>query len=327
MNAARGAMRGIARTATTVGFTALLVWFVWMRRDDLRPVWEEPSWDLLVVGLLIAVSHFLNSLEFWVVYRAMGVGISAMENWMVFTSGLLGNLLPGQVGTLYKFRYMNSVHGMEFSRNGSSYGANLVISLGSSSIVGIVGVVLHSATGGRFAWTVLAAFIGLGVACLVVMTVPLPAHKVLRGRLARAGRTFSDGWDEIRRNPRTAVTVAIIDVGKYAFTAWRFHLAFGLLGVNESYWFFLVIAPAAAIAGIIAFTPGGLGFRELFVTVAAVGMGSGFDTGLLAATTDRGVMLISALVLGAGGYAYTVPRMRRARTTQPTPNVPRANGR
>jgi hypothetical protein len=46
-------------------------------------------------------------------------------------------------------------------------------------------------------------------------------------------------------------------------------------------------------------------------------MGSDFDTGLLAATTDRGVMLLSALVLGTVGYAYTLPRMRNARFDEP----------
>ena len=48
-------------------------------------------------------------------------------------------------------------------------------------------------------------------------------------------------------------------------------------------------------------------------------MGSSFDTGLLAATTDRGVMLASAVVLGSIGFLYSVPRLRRATTTQPTP--------
>ena len=106
---------------------------------------------------------------------------------------------------------------------------------------------------------------------------------------------------------------------KYLVTAWRFQIAFGLLGYHQSFWFFLAIAPAAAIAGIIAFTPGGLGIRELFVTGAAVAMGSSFDTGLLAASTDRGVMLASAVVLGSIGFLYSAPRLRRATTTQPTP--------
>jgi uncharacterized membrane protein YbhN (UPF0104 family) len=313
-------VKKLLRWSMTLAVVAALFILVWQRRDDLRPLWGDPSWDLGLIALLIVVGHFLNSSEFWVVYRATGVRVGFLENWMVFTAGLLGNLLPGQVGTIYKFRYMNAVHGVPYAKSGSNYGANLVISLGSSAVVGIIGVAAHSATGGDFATAVFAVFVVLGISCIALMRFPLPDWPLLRGKPARAAASFNEGWHEIQRAPRTSLQVLAIDIVKYVLTAWRFQLAFGLLGVDESIWFFLVVAPAAAIAGIIAFTPGALGFRELFVTTAAVGMGATLDDGLLAATTDRGVMLASALVLGAAGYAYTVPRLRRARTTQPTPN-------
>lgn len=313
-------MKKTLRWCITIAVVAVLFAMVWQRRDDLRPLWDDPSWDLLTIGVLIVVGHFLNSSEFWVMYRAVGVRIGFFENWMVFTSGLLGNLLPGQVGTVYKFRYMKAVHDVSYAKSGSNYGANLVISLGSSSVVGIIGVAVYAMRGGDFAVTVFATFIALGVACFVLLRFPLPNWKILRGKPARFAASFNEGWHEIQRTPITSFQVIAIDIAKYTLTAWRFQIAFGLLGVHESFWFFLVVAPAAAIAGIIAFTPGALGFRELFVTVAAVGMGASFDNGLLAATTDRGVMLASAVVLGIAGYAYTVPRVRRATTTQPTPN-------
>lgn len=313
-------MKRLLRWPVTIAVVAVLVVLVWQRRDDLRPLWEDPSWDLGLIAVLIIVGHFLNSAEFWVVYRATGVRVGILENWMVFTAGLLGNLMPGQIGTIYKFRYMNAVHGVPYAKSGSNYGANLVISLGSSAIVGIVGVVAYAAGGGDFAWAVFGVLIALGAMCVALMRFPLPDWPLLRGKPARAAASFNEGWHEIQRTPRTSLEVLAIDVVKYVLTAWRFQMAFGLLGVDESFWFFLVVAPAAAIAGIIAFTPGALGFRELFVTTAAVGMGATLDDGLLAATTDRGVMLASAVVLGAAGYAYTVPRLRRARTTQPTPN-------
>jgi uncharacterized membrane protein YbhN (UPF0104 family) len=313
-------MKKMLRWFITIAVIAALFAMVWQRRGDLRPLWDDPSWDLLTIGALIVVGHFLNSSEFWVMYRAVGVPIGFFENWMVFTSGLLGNLLPGQVGTVYKFRYMKSVHDVSYAKSGSNYGANLVISLGSSAIVGIIGVVVYAMRGGDFAVTVFAAFITLGIACFVLLRFPLPNWKILRGKPARIAASFNDGWHEIQSTPKTSFRVIVIDIAKYMLTAWRFQIAFGLLGVHESFWFFLVVAPAAAIAGIVAFTPGALGFRELFVTAAAVGMGASFDNGLLAATTDRGVMLASAVVLGVVGYAYTVPRLRRASTTQPTPN-------
>jgi len=308
------------RWIVSLAVVAVLFVMVWQRRDDLRPLWDDPSWNLALIGLLIVAGHFLNSSEFWVLFRATGVKIGFFENWMVFTAGLLGNLLPGQVGTIYMFRYMNAVHGVSYAKSGSNYGANLVISLGSSAIVGVLGVVAYAAGGGDFAWVVFVVFIALGLACAVLMRFPLPNWSLLRGKPAKFAASFNEGWREIQRTPRTSLQVVVIDIVKYALTAWRFQLAFGLLGVDESFWFFLVVAPAAAIAGIIAFTPGALGFRELFVTTAAVGMGSSLDDGFLAATTDRGVMLASAIVLGVAGYAYTVPRLRRANTTQPTPN-------
>lgn len=310
-------MKKALRWVISAAVLLLLVVLVWQRRDDLKPIFENPSIDLAVIAILIVAGHFLNSAEFWVLYRASKVPVGFIENWMVFTSGLLGNLLPGQMGTLYKFRYMKSVHNLSYAKSGSNYGANLVISLGSSAIIGSVGAIGHMANGGDPAWIVLLIFLGLGVLCIGLLRVPLPAWSILRGKPARAAASFNEGWDEIRQNPRTAYTVIAIDVLKYLLTAWRFLIAFRLLGVDESFWFFLVIAPAAAIAGIIAFTPGGLGIRELFITVAALGMGSSFDTGLLAATTDRGVMLLSALVLGTVGYLYTGPRMRAVRPREP----------
>jgi uncharacterized membrane protein YbhN (UPF0104 family) len=273
----------------------------------------------LLLGVLIVIGHFLNSAEFWVVYRATNIRIGFFENWMVFTSGLLGNLLPGQMGTLYKFRYMKQVHQLPYARSGSNYGANLIISLGSSAIVGIVGVFGNKISSGSFSWVMLLCFIGLGIVCIATLRLSLPTWKFLRGKPAKIFSSFNEGWDEIRRTPRTTFQVIAIDVVKYLVTAWRFQIAFGLLGYHQSFWYFLVIAPAAAIAGIIAFTPGGLGIRELFVTGAALAMGSSFDTGLLAATTDRGVMLASAVVLGSIGFLYSAPRLRRATTTQPTP--------
>ncbi len=313
-------MRQLLRWGATVAVVAVLFAMVWQRRDDLRPLWNHPSWNLLTIGVLIIVGHFLNSSEFWVMYRALGVSIGFFENWMVFTAGLLGNLLPGQVGTMYKFRYMKTVHDLPYAKSGSNYGANLVISLGSSAIVGVLGIVVVASRGGDFALTMFIVFVALGVACFALLRFPLPNWRILKGKPARFAESFNEGWHEIQRTPSTALQVIVIDIVKYTLTAWRFQMAFGLLGVHESFWFFLVVAPAAAIAGIIAFTPGALGFRELFVTAAAVGMGASFDNGLLAATTDRGVMLASAVVLGIAGYAYTIPRLRRASTTQPTPN-------
>ena len=97
-------LQQIVKFLLSAGIVIFLVILVWQRRDELAPIYEQPSLNLLLLAVLIIFGHFLNSAEFWVVHRATDVKIGFFENWMVFTSGLLGNLLPGQMGSVYKFR-------------------------------------------------------------------------------------------------------------------------------------------------------------------------------------------------------------------------------
>ena len=105
----------------------------------------------------------------------------------------------------------------------------------------------------------------------------------------------------------------LLESAKYVVNAARFAVAFNLLGIHESFWLYLVLSPAAGVAGFIAITPGAFGFREGFVAAAAAAMGAGLNSGLLAATVDRALMLATSAVLGSVGLLVTYPRLR-ART-------------
>ena len=300
-----------------VAFLVALVVVVVAQWDELRPAFDDPGRQLALIAVLVVVGHFLNSTEFWLLYRAQGLRIGIWENWLLFTAGQLGNLVPGQVGTLYRFRYLKVVHRFSYGRSGSAFGANLVLTFASSAIAGIVGLVGVAAAGGTVRPWIVAAVAGLAVVSVAVIAVPVPAVPFLTGPAERVWRGFRSGWNDLRRQPRVAALVLLLDLGKYLLVAWRFQVSFALLGVDEPYWYFLVIAPAAGLAGLLSFTPGGLGFREAFVTAAAVGMGSEFDIGLLAATVDRGVMLAASVVLGSVGFAVTLPKLRRSGGAMP----------
>lgn len=311
-----------ANVVVPVVFVGLMAYVVWSQWGDLQPVFEYPLRTLALLTVLIVVGFWLNATEFLVLYRAQGVRISWWDNWMVFSAGQAGNLLPAQLGTIYKFRYMKAVHDLSYTRNGSASGANLVISVGSSAVIGIVGVVAVGITTGSLSWIMLAIFAAMAAGALAAMMLPLPKVKALRGTPARFWEGFHTGWEDLRRQPQAALAVLALDLVKYVITAWRFQLAFGLVGIEESYWFFLVLAPAAGIAGILSFTPGGLGLREGFLTLTAVAMGSTAVDGLLGATVDRGVMLVIVVALGVVAYAYTWPRLRRVRRDEPDPEAP-----
>jgi uncharacterized membrane protein YbhN (UPF0104 family) len=298
-------------------FVVLLALFVWQQRDRLDPLWNAPIYDIAVISALILVSHFLNSTEFWLLYRRQGSKSGIIENWWMFLAGLLANYMPAQAGTLYRLRYMRLVHGVSYPKSVSVYGANFVATLAGASATALIGVLGYIFVAHQdVPWVMLFLVIGLIVASVVMAIAPLPRFGGRSGRFARAWRSFHDGFETVRKEPGTALAVVALEMVKYCITAWRFLIAFHLIGVNESFWVYMVLAPATGVANFISFTPGAFGFREGFLTGAAALMGVGISAGLLGATLDRAVIIFTSVVAGAIGFAYTYPRLRAAQNAQ-----------
>lgn len=290
-----------------------LLWFVWQQRSTLVEALTAPSADVALIALLFAAAHFINSSEFWLLYRATGARLGALENWMLFNAGQLTNHLPGQVGTLYRFRYMRAVHGVSYTHNVAVHAANLVITIAGASLAGLIGVLGTGSLGqGGLPLVMLGLFSAMAVGAVVLALVPLPAFAALSGRFGRLWRGFHSGFEQIRAMPRIGLLVVAMETAKYFVTAWRLQVAFSLIGVHQPFWFFMVLAPAVGLASFVAFTPAALGFRELFVTGAAFAMGVDVTSGLLGATIDRAVMLVTFLFLGGIGLIWTYPRLRAA---------------
>jgi uncharacterized membrane protein YbhN (UPF0104 family) len=302
----------VLNVATPIIVITVLTLMVWVRREQLQPLAENPGRELLLIGVLLILAHFLNSTEYWVLYKAQGANISMVENWMLFTAGNLGNLLPGQAGTFYKFKYMRDVRNMPYSMSATNYGANLVLTFGSSAFIGLVGVFVTAYGPNNLSYIMLFTFSSLALAFIFMLVWPVPEIRWLRGRAAKGWNDLREGWEGLRKQPLVTTQVVLLDIGKYLLSAWRFQIAFSLLGLNESFFFFLAIVPAAAIATIIAVTPAALGFREAFITTAAVAMGTNFSTGLLVSAIDRGILLIVFLTMGTVGFLYTWPRLTQA---------------
>ena len=68
-------LQQIVKFLLSAGIIIFLVVLVWQRRDELAPIYQHPSLNLLLLAFLIILGHFLNSAEFWVVYRATDVKI------------------------------------------------------------------------------------------------------------------------------------------------------------------------------------------------------------------------------------------------------------
>lgn len=300
-----------------LALVGLLGYLVWVNRAELRPLSDASIPTVTGIASLVAGAHFVNSTEFWLLYRTQRAGGGLFENWMLFFAGNLSNYLPGQPGTLYRLGYMRTVHAVPLAVSGAVYGANLIATLAGAALAGLLGV-LALGIEDHWAWTMLLVYFALGAIAGAAAIAPLPRAAAGGGKLAKAWRAFSNGFEQIRSNPGVAVLVCGLEALKYTMTALRFALSFALIGVHESYWLFLALAPAAGIAQFFSFTPGAIGIREAALSAATLALGASFSAGLLAATIDRAVMLATSVVFGSVGYAVTYPRLQRARAAPAT---------
>lgn len=285
--------------------------YLWGRRSDLAGLVDIPAYQVLIVGALIAFGHWLNSLEFWFLYRSVGGELSITENWLLFTAGQLVNHLPGQAGTLYRFKYLKSVHGLGYGRAASAYAANLVITVLATSALGLGGSISVGAQNRPSIGLILGVFGLLLMGALAVLVVRLPTSSG-EGWFARKWRTFHSGWSDITRHPRIGVIVTAIEVLKYAIGGFRLQLAFSWIGVEAPFAVFLVLAAVVGLVGFVAITPAGLGLREVAIGGVAAALGTSLDQSLFGATIDRVVLLLVSILLGSVGLAYTSRRLMKS---------------
>ena len=268
----------------------------------------------MLIAALVIVGAVLNATEYWLMYRAADIDIGFRENVALFNAGQLGNYLPMQVGTVYRFRYLKVVHRLRYANTASFLLMNLALTLGSTAICGLLGLaVLAVNEQAAPSWLLVVGFVLLFALSLASALMPLPKRSDRDGRFMRAWAEFHNGWENVRRQPQVAIQVLLIDTVKLVFLAWRFAVAFHILGIDAPIGVYLVVAPVTALVTVLAPTPGSLGIREGAVAIVVKLLGYSIPTGLLAATIDRAVMLVVACVLGSLGYFVTGRRLRAAR--------------
>ena len=121
-------------------FVAAMLAYLASRRHDLAKLGDAAPSDLALLAALVVLGQVMNALEYWIMYRAAGIPIGLRENQALFNAGQLGNYLPMQVGTMYRFRYLKVVHRLRYANTASFLLMNLALTLGSTALCGLLGL-------------------------------------------------------------------------------------------------------------------------------------------------------------------------------------------
>lgn len=276
-----------------------------------------PVEAMALVGVLTAAAFFANSVEFALLYRLMGAQIGIAEHWLLYSVGQAGNYAPGELGTVHRIRYLKKVHSVTHADSAVVYGANLLISVFATGLVGLLGCIgfaFRTATWSPPLVTVLAALLLIS-GLLGRWRGPVPSQS---GAIGSAMTRMLVGWKQVRSNQRVVLVVLGLEVSRNVLAAWRYLIVFSWFGVVEPFFFFLIIAPIASLATFVAITPAGLGIREAWIAAVVIALGHSFDIGLLGSSADRAISLAVVLILAVPGTLYTARVMSRLTQTSPS---------
>jgi len=279
-------------------------WVLWQRRSSFRELLDASWTDLGVMGLLVLAGWALSSAQTWVLLRAERARIGFWENLVLTSCANFANYLPMRLGTVLRGRYMKQVHGLRYARFGSIFGIRAILLVSASGMLGAVGALGLWLSEGRPTRVLLVGFVGMALASIIALLVPLPKLESPERRLPRIWNDFVEGFAMARARPRVSVIVLVLTLLQQLTLGLRLFVGFEAFQTTLSPWLPLLLAALVMLVSFIAITPGGLGLREAAIGYVAFATGGDFGLGLFAGSLDRAVMLVLTLVLGAPSFVY-----------------------
>lgn len=311
---ARRRRRLLALVQNLIG-AAIIAWFaryLWQRRDHLESVLDVSLTHVAALAAVIAVTWILTAVQSGVLYRASGIRIGFGENLLLTVGAAFGSYLPMLAGTVVRFHYMKSIHGLRYARSGSiSWLRTLLLSL-STALFGLFGSVGLTLAGSSVSPVLFGGFALLLAAPVAALFWREPRVWLERTPRARILRDFFDGLRALRQDRKHSLIVFVLIVLQQLCLAVRFAIAAHATGQSPSLLLLCILAPIAVFISFVSVTPAALGLREGVMGYITYATGNSFGNGLFVGTVDRAVLLAMVTLFGGSSLAFLWYKIRRA---------------
>lgn len=285
-----------------------LGWFLFTNRAELlQSLGAMATRDLFTLIALVLVGWVAMGAQNVVLMRSQRVHMGLGESVLVHSSTSLLNYVPTRLGTLFRFRYLKQVHGLDYKRNLGLISLRMGILLAISAAMAVAGILwLGGEQGMRDAFIALVLFSGAGAASILFLSRVAPIEKA--GRISEVWNGFAAAIMEARSHKRRLAAIAALIVFQLALAALRMDVAFDIIGTPVDLAVLLVVAPVVVLLSLFSFAT--LGIREAIVGGLVAATGLDFSAGVIAASAERAALMLLSFTLGAIGTLAMMWRMK-----------------
>jgi uncharacterized protein (TIRG00374 family) len=294
-------------TVVALVLLVAMVGYVATQRDMLQAIRTIPVWMAAVIIVVSGAALVVQAAQFRTAVRIQQIDMRLVESVALTAANTMANYyLPARGGMVVRAAYMKRVYRFPLAR----YGALTVSITGLTILVaasfGVIGIAIGAAIDGVVDRRALLAFVGTGVSIVLGLTLAMFLARFARtpGRVAEVVRSFRAGiamWIDDRGG--LAVFLFWTTV-LFAAQGLRLWLSFRAIGVSVSLSGMMIIQGMAAVALVLALTPGNVGIKEGVVVFSASLLGIDPDVALLASLIDRAAALIVTFGVGLASVRY-----------------------
>jgi uncharacterized membrane protein YbhN (UPF0104 family) len=312
-------------TVIAIVALVLMVGYLATQRDLVSALRSVSPWVAVALVLISVVGLLIQAFQFRTAIGIHSIEMPVKEATAVTAANTMANYyLPVRGGMVVRAAYMYRVYRFPLAQ----YAAVTVAVTGLTILVavtfGLVGLVLVGLSDGGVNTWALGIFAGIGAAAAVAVLVVIGLSGLIRGegRFARLMADFHSAmslWLNSRR--QLAVFLGWTSL-LFAVQALRLWLSFEAVGVSLTVAEMLVIQAMAAVAFILALTPGNIGVKEGAIVFAAGLLGVDPGLALLASLVDRAAAIVVTFGAGVLSVRYLARRMAQGADETADPMEP-----
>ncbi len=289
----------------------VMVGYLATQRDVLDAIREIPLWMAIVLVVVSGGALVVQAMQYRAAVKIQAIDMPVGESTALTAANTMANYyLPARGGMVVRAAYMKRVYAFPLARYGALTISITGLTILVAALIGVVGVGISAATGDDVDRQALLTFAGIGVAVVgaVVAAVALSGLAKGDGTFAQTLRSFRDGmamWVEARGKLGIFLlwTVAL-----FVAQGFRLWLSFRAVGVSVDFSGMMIIQATAAMAFVLALTPGNVGIKEGAIVFSASLLNVDPDLALLASLIDRAAALIITFGVGIVSVHYLSKR-------------------
>ncbi len=280
---------------------AAMLGYLAFQRDILDAIRTIPVWMAVVIVAVAVGALIVQALQFQSAVRIQQIDMALPESTALTAANTMANYyLPARGGMVVRAAYMKRVYAFPLARYGALTVSITGLTIVVAALIGAAGIAIGAVVSGELDRRALLAFAGIGVAMVLGMALAMLLTGFAKGdgRFAEVVRSFRAGID-MWIDDRGGLAVFLFwTVALFAAQGLRLWLSFRAVGVTVSFSGMMIVQGMAAVAFVLALTPGNVGIKEGAVVFGASLLGIDPDIALLASLIDRAAALIVTFGVG-----------------------------